>query len=677
MKKALIVLLLVALSIIFFRNSITEFPSHVHAWSQADRYALALGFLNNGFDFFHPQTYNLNVQFPAVQPLQTEQGITAVDFPIHEYVVSLLMKITGSKAPIIFRLYLLLYSWVGLFFLFKLSKLFCENNDAINFITVAFAFTAPVYTYYMDGFIPSVTSIANCFIAFYFFFKYKKENSIKDFYRSIFFFTLASLGRTPFAIFLIAMIGQQFLSYILDKKINRKEVVAFAVSFLMIAGYFFYNAHLRKVYGSVFLSSIFPAKDWLDFKELLKTVYVRWFFQYFTKAHYIFLLILMIVGVASAFKSKLQLTILQKQLALQILIVAIGVCCYFLLMSRQYKEHDYYFLDSFFPVVILLLLFLLSMINFKVNKFLVPIATILFIVFFVYQSKQVQAKRNDSGPWDRYQATINNFTGAEEFLSKNNVAPDARILVIDAYSPNIPFILMNRKGYSVITTSKEEILKALNFKFNYVVIQNQFLLSDVLNNLPELKNYLTRIDGNGKITLYNYHPIEKETSLFEFLGLNKMKSEIDAQINFDDTIQSSFWSNTNNRIDKMFCNSDNANSGQNAAYADSSTEYGVTFNLPVSKLDTTKSQTILFEGDFCSRDDLKDVLISGYAGHANVVTYQQYFDVSTQVKEKNKWTTVQFLFSIDKLNAQDEIKIFLWNPKKKFVCYDNWRVRVY
>src|SRR5437868_5106376 len=98
--------ILISLSVFFFRNSISLFPSFIHAWTQSDRYALALGFLNNRFDFFHPQTFNLI----------SIDGITRVDFPIHEYIVALVMKVSGIHEPVVFRIYTLLYALTGLIF---------------------------------------------------------------------------------------------------------------------------------------------------------------------------------------------------------------------------------------------------------------------------------------------------------------------------------------------------------------------------------------------------------------------------------------------------------------------------------------------------------------------------------------------------------------------------------
>jgi len=35
-------------------RSYNKLPVGLHAWQQADHYAISLSFLDNGFDFFHP-----------------------------------------------------------------------------------------------------------------------------------------------------------------------------------------------------------------------------------------------------------------------------------------------------------------------------------------------------------------------------------------------------------------------------------------------------------------------------------------------------------------------------------------------------------------------------------------------------------------------------------------------
>jgi len=61
MKKKIeiigILILIIGFGFLFQFEYLNEFPSYIHAWAQSDRYALSLGFIENGFDFFKPQTY--------------------------------------------------------------------------------------------------------------------------------------------------------------------------------------------------------------------------------------------------------------------------------------------------------------------------------------------------------------------------------------------------------------------------------------------------------------------------------------------------------------------------------------------------------------------------------------------------------------------------------------------
>ena len=205
----LLVLFLLILSVLLYHATIFLPPAFIHAWTQSERYAISLQFLNNGFDFFHPATFNL----------QTIEGITRVDFPLNEFIVALLMKIFGTTSPFIFRMYTLSLSITGLAFLFQLSKQITKS-ELKSYLVVLFVFLSPVYSYYQAGFIPCVPAISFIFIGYYFFYNYKEEGKKKQFYLSVFFFLLAGLIRMPFLIFLIALVVQQVFMYLKQRKIK-------------------------------------------------------------------------------------------------------------------------------------------------------------------------------------------------------------------------------------------------------------------------------------------------------------------------------------------------------------------------------------------------------------------------------------------------------------------------
>src|SRR5436190_9102597 len=110
--------------------------------------------------------------------------------------------------------------------------------------------------YYADEFLTSVPSLSNEFIGYYFYFKYKKSSSTKDFAWAIFFLTLAALARLPFFIFLFAVACQQALGYFTAKKISRQEFAYMGISFSVFILYQLYNNWLGKKYGTQFLVKI-------------------------------------------------------------------------------------------------------------------------------------------------------------------------------------------------------------------------------------------------------------------------------------------------------------------------------------------------------------------------------------------------------------------------------------
>jgi hypothetical protein len=68
--------------------------------------------------------------------------------------VAILMKVFKSSSPFIFRIYILLYGFVGLFFLYKLANLII-NNRIIALLITFFAMLSPVYIYYQGNFLPT------------------------------------------------------------------------------------------------------------------------------------------------------------------------------------------------------------------------------------------------------------------------------------------------------------------------------------------------------------------------------------------------------------------------------------------------------------------------------------------------------------------------------------------
>jgi hypothetical protein len=189
---------------------INVFPTYSHAWAMTDHLAIAQGFINNGFDLFSPQNYVLNKQFPHSWSVAYSSGVTSVDFPIHNLLVAMFMKLFNTQEPWLFRGYFLGYYLIGLGFLYQLF-LTLSSSRIKAFVICFLAASAPLMVYFQSAFLPTVPSLTNTIIGVFFYYRYLNTNNSKSFGISVLFLTLAGLSRTTFLIPLIAVFSVEVL----------------------------------------------------------------------------------------------------------------------------------------------------------------------------------------------------------------------------------------------------------------------------------------------------------------------------------------------------------------------------------------------------------------------------------------------------------------------------------
>ena len=669
-KKAGIITFIVVLGFIYQYKNINEFPSYIHAWAQSDRYALSLGFLDNGLNFFKPQTFVYNHQFPDEWKVPSEQTITAVDFPIHDYIPALLMKILGNTSPWIFRVYILLYSFLGLFFLFKLS--YAITNDYVKSVfVVAFAATSPVYVYYQGGFLPTIPSLSNTIIGIYFYYRYLIGNKNKYFCLSILFLTLAALSRTTFAIPIVAVLAIEFIRLVRRETSLKPKLIPVSISILSLLSYMIYNGYLRGKYGSIFLNHILPPHSIGHAKEIIKLVYTKWFFQYFTKSHYFIFITAVVLSVYFRVtrKSHIQKTI--AYFSLLTFTYLFGCLLFAFLMLRQFSAHDYYFLDTFFFPLIMFLIFILSLLpvvkkrNFKI----VTITAFCLISFFlILQPVKSQKKRRESGFWDRTEATINNYKNSSVFLDSLGITKNSKMLVIDAIAPNIPFILMQRKGFVVMNTDKENIEEALKWDYDYIVIQDEYFISEVYTPFPDIISKIEKVADNGKISVCRLS-LNNQQSLLDFIGLNKKQAVFAEKVTFENAPDSSWYNfNPSDRC---------ASSGKSSGHLTPDIVYGLTYktkHLPVLK---SNSRTLLFSSCFLKDTVINcSIVVSINADGRSI--YYRLSNLNNLMKQDSVWVQVSQLFQLPKIQSDDyEFAMYIWNNGKSELYYDDFEFSIY
>lgn len=515
----LVVVVLLLTGGFFFHDHFFSFPSHVHAWSQGDRYALTIGYLNNGLDFFRPATLNLYPEYPPQNEIAVFTGITSAALPLPEYLAAIVMKITAVRQPWVLRLIVLISGGMGLYFLFRFMRTM-GGVFSLSMLTVLMVFSAPVFTYYLNAFIPSIVSLALSWAAFYFYAQFLRDTKPNQLLLSLLLLSLATLIRPPFLMPLLALIVVH-LGFTGFKRQKIQEYLLIMLHLTVIALFSYHDKLLQQQYGSMFNSRLMPAASLSEWIDLMGVAWKNWSLSYWSLSQYVLLLMVPVM-----------LFLLRKKIfkgyRLQLFLIAIlnlgAGLLYSFAMAKQFPMHDYYFLDSLFLPLVLLTAVVFSAVELhhRRQQILLAIALLVFAPAMLWASYQKQHERYTSHSWDLVEATRLNFLGSDAFLSENGLGRDAKVLVLDAYSSNIPLLLMDREGFTVIETSPEKLKKALELPFDFVVIQNRSLGSDVLRNLPELTNKLQSVANNGKIGLYKYNQTPNAQTWLNLLLINSL-----------------------------------------------------------------------------------------------------------------------------------------------------------
>ncbi len=643
-----IAVLLLCVSFIFYRSLLFTFPSQLHAWTQSDRYALAVGFTKNGLDLFHPSTLNLQPEYKASMPLTDEKGITRVDLPLPDYLAALVMSLSGTSHPAIFRFIVLTFGLVGLLYFFALSRVLGGSLPLSLFLTL-FVFSAPVFTYYLDGFIPSVPAISFAFASLWYYLQYLKTGQFNRYLVSILLLLFASLIRMPLIMPLLLLIGLQFVKNLKNKDLLIKESLLALLILSVFATSLTYNQYLGRVYGSLFLNQLMPARSVSELKSLFLETLSTWKYHYFSALQYIFVL-MAFAGIVYGFMKK-KLTAVVKTLLVFAFGGLLAAVLYFIAMTRQFPAHDYYFIDAFFlPLVLLILVGMHQIESLLTQKIILRFFHLtlgILLIFILLSSFNIQKNRNTTQGYDRTEITRKNYTGGEALCVEAGIGTNEKALVLDAYTYNSPLLLMNRRGYTVLNTTKENIEKSLHNNFDFIAIQNRFLWSDVLSNDPELRLRLRPIANNGRLGLYRYTNATDELVGKDPTGIGNQKKIV-------------------------------ALKSANSMHQQNSDSF---FKLADTVLNLTETGELLvyFETEAIQSviTPIKMQLVMDLSDNDNKVNFSYYdaFDLAPYFKNTGPKAKIEVILNVpDKRTQNIRYKIYLWNRGGNDLTYKNLKL---
>ncbi len=486
------VFLFMFLAFFLHKMSWNQLPKSVHAWAQSDHFALSIGFIDNGFNFFNPTTFSLNHQFPPTEQLANPKGITAVDFPVLHFLVASLMKLIDSTEPEVFRVTMLSVSFLSLWFLF--STIRRNVGTAFGFFLTGFVMLTPVYTYYQDGFHVSMAAFNMFLIGACFMLRYYNSNKDKLLVFGVVFLTLAALMRFTQIISLLAFACMLFCVSIKNKKFdNRLWLVS--SSLLLVFGYFIYNKYLASRYGSVFLNKPIIASS---FKTLFKDLFHMLFMYLKFLLPPLHLLALIFLGFF-VFKRVKKINLIFRETLLWFIFLFAGTLAFTMLMSWSLSVHDYYALDTWIPVIVFFLLFFINDYKKAVKEKYYRQAIVVFCIGAFFYALFVQH-------W-RYSKTTTTDTLIEDFKISSTyldsfIPNDAKILIICGHGWNTPMVGWRRQVYRVAWHFPSRIPEELANNYDYVVTHNASFESVVYRNYPNYINHMEKIDTNALVTIW-------------------------------------------------------------------------------------------------------------------------------------------------------------------------------
>jgi hypothetical protein len=645
-----------------------EFPGYIHGWAQVDRYALSMGFLRNGFDLLHPETFVYNPIYPGDFLIQSTSTISAIDFPLHDYFVALWMKITGVQSPWLFRVYVILMGCVGLYYLGKLARLILEDEVKALFV-VAFAAFSPVFVYYQGSLLPSVPSLALSIVGVYHYFVFRAGREVKHLHVSMVFLGVALLSRTTFVIPFIAILGMEFLSIVKERKIEWKRYIVVLPIVVIFFLYRWHNDALRNEFGSMFLHRLIPAESREEAWFLLNYIWEHWRLAYFSSAHYWAISAVLVVVVVCFFAKKLN-TQSGNLLISYSGIYVLGCLLFAAAMLKQFQDHDYYFLDTFYLPCILLVIALLSFLPKAINKMHRAIYLAVFAAFVGFAFKmpiKSQRSRHEAGTNNRLQNTIENFTGSAEYLDALGVPRNATMLVVDAVAPNMPLTLMDRKGLVVMWSVKGMIEHAFKWDFDYIVFQNEYFQDQVYRDYPEVLTRVRKLGSNGRITVCARDEGNGQT-LQEFLGLTG-KPTLEENVDFE--------SGDSGRWKGYKTTSDTAHSSARAAYFTRENSSGLTMewsNLACLKEAYHPATVSLW----VKTDEAINADLVVWMSSDGREVLHEIRSLKDRIKPASNWQNIEYSFVLPEAVGEDSrLSVYLVNRSLSLMYYDDVRFAVY
>ncbi len=439
----LLTLLFVAVNLYLNWNVFPKYPIGAHAWAQSDYYAMAQKFYLETWNLFEPQTWIFNKQMAWEWAHVSSDTIISGNIAIHSYIVGMIMRLFGTDAPIIYRIYTFLWIIPFFYFFLKACNIIGVNRGIQVFLGSVFAFS-PLFIFYSATSMASVPCIAHMMIGIYFYIKFLYSKDRRDWVWAVVILGVLPLIRTTFVIPFIAVICTEILKWmcrtISVKELGRQMwvVLPFVALFFL---WFFWSKEMLAKHNSIFLTSLRSPSSFQEAKEVYRMSIDYWGRHYMI--HYHFWILVIFTGVGILFNRK---KLLRFDVAFGV-ILFLGFVCFALAMMTQYKDHDYYYLDSFFlPIVLVTTVIYGNLWQHFKGEFLFVLLALYSSYRSFLQARDYHNWRYNMEYWDGLNHLNFEYKGIDKYLDTIGVTKDKKIVVLSQSAPNRNFTFIKRNG---------------------------------------------------------------------------------------------------------------------------------------------------------------------------------------------------------------------------------------
>ncbi|MES2131273.1 MAG: hypothetical protein V4506_02930 [Bacteroidota bacterium] len=462
-------------------------PRSFHFIRQTDSLSFINYYTKTGFNFFN--IGNLN--------LYNGTGKTACEFPIFYYIVALLSK-TGIKSYLLLKFLYLIIFFITSFCTYSFIR---KKNRFIDALSITFLlFSSTVILYYTLNYIPNYPALCFTLIACIYFLNYIETNTKKDINLSIVFFLFASLLKITFAIYPIACFLYLAVRFFIYKKNERKPLLFFIMSFVVVVIWNFHVVYYNTVnHANYYLTATKPLWSATSGErhEVIDFILNYWLYKYYYQStiHLFFIVI---------FLSLIFYKKLNRHYFFVSLLFFLGVTSYFILFFKQFRDHDYYFLE-FIPL--LFLVFYHSFITIKhignhkiVQAILSGIILIISLLSINYA--KINLQRRYDKPFEQVSKIAYTLEGMEAKFDSLAISKDAKVLVIPDNTMNGSLYYINRFGYTRVDTTN---IKVYIDRSDYILITDSTFPAEIIKKF-NVQNMGLFYRGTSLYKINNFKP---------------------------------------------------------------------------------------------------------------------------------------------------------------------------